>query len=167
MNGQRDEWGIWDATPQFVKKKWGGGVGYMRWMHFILESLQMSEYSRWDCGVNLISRYPSELLKKPHIFILEPKNPLLLRLWFFFYLRDMFAVCEIPSSLKAQLCSECNQSQIAVWEAARKGRVSSALPSMYTGQRGICRAAEMNVREVSAGKQRYSPGTLAMRTHRG
>lgn len=38
---------------------------------------------------------------------------------------------------------------------------------MYTGQRCICRAPEMNVCEVSAGKQRYSPRTLAMCTHRG
>lgn len=98
----------------------------------------------------------AELLKNPHIFALE--TMLLFCLCTFFYMHYMFAVSEIPSSLKLQLC----RSVINHRQECGKQRGRAALASMYTGQRCICGApGEMNACEVSAGKHHHSLATLA------
>lgn len=60
------------------------------------------------------------------------------------------------SGFKNTALQRLNQSLAEVWEAASKGHVSSALPSMFTGQRYYCLAMEkINVLKVSPSKQHY------------
>lgn len=92
VNGQRDEWGKGTTVSKKEKK---GGIRLMN-----------AFYHKEPANVRILTETEESILSpdKASFFHIRNKNTLLFRLWFFFYLRYMFGVSEIPSSLEEQLC---------------------------------------------------------------